>query len=144
MKKHTYIPGGIYKARVLDARILPDRSIQANEIRYGFNCVVAAYSMDGELAGEAEGGGIHNDPLTHNSPAVRFFRALQDIEIEKVCDLNCSEGACLLVEIETKIIPSLGVRNVITRFISREEMSLAEWECEAERMNDSGKCRSRL
>ena len=139
MKNNKKPLKGIYKALVLNATVQPDRKISFddpiddNKIKYGFNCIVKAYELNGELAGEAEGGGVHNFPLSHTSPAIKFLRALQDKNIEDVSGVDDAKGASLFVEIETKIIPSLGVRNVIKKFISRREMSLADWNREVMR-----------
>ncbi len=141
MKVHTPL-NGIFLATVVKTEVIPDREIppvemetELDEVKYGFNCIVAAYDLNGKLAGAAEGGGAHNLPLTHNSPAIRFIRAIQDNIIKNISNLPESTGACLLVEIETKIIPSLGVRNVIKKFISRNEMSLADWDREVANRN---------
>lgn len=135
MNKKTTPLKGIYKAQVLSADVLPDRDIhldgeeaELNKVKYGFNCEVAVYDIAGNHIGNAEGGGAHNLPLSHTSPAIKFFRALQNRNILSVSGMENSIGAYLLVEVEPKIIPALGQRNVIKKFISRREMSLADWE----------------
>jgi hypothetical protein len=135
---------GIYKAKVLCVKVLPDRDPDAKDVKYGFNCTVAIYGRNGEFLGVAVGGGAHNRPLSAASPAIRFLRALQDIDAKKICNLKRTKGAYLLVEVETKIIPAMGTRKIIREFISRRKMSLSDWESEAGRKNDSGKCPSRL
>ena len=135
MKNKKYPLKGIYKAIVLSAEVLPDRESPHDEpeakldpVKYGFNCIVAAYDPAGKCVGTAEGGGIHNLPLTANSPAIKCLRALQDKDSNNTASLPEIIGACMLVEIETKIVPALGTRNIITQFISRKRMTLADWE----------------
>lgn len=135
MKNEKYPLKGIYKAIVLSAEVLPDRESPRDEreaglgpVKYGFNCIVAAYDSSGKCVGNAEGGGVHNLPLTANSPAIKCLRALQDTGRNGLPPLPEIIGACMLVEIETKIIPALGARNIITQFISRKNMTLADWE----------------
>ena len=142
MNINTALEEGIHLAEVLDVAVLPDReilpsklNIEDNDVKYGFNCVVAAYGLNGKLAGKAEGGGVHNLPLTHNSPAIRFLRAIQDRDIKDASNLKNSVGAHLLIEIKREIIPALGVRNVIKKFISRNEISLADWDREVANRN---------
>lgn len=137
MNKKTTPLKGIYKAQVLSADVLPDRDIhldgedtELSKVKYGFNCEVAVCDIAGNHIGNAEGGGAHNLPLSHTSPAIKFIRALQSRNIKSVSGLDNSIGAWLLVEVESKIIPALGQRNVIKRFISRREMPLSGWENE--------------
>jgi hypothetical protein len=69
--KNSEIPiNGIYKEKVLYAKVLPGRESNSEDVKYGFNCAVTVYERGGEFLGVAEGGGAHNLPLTHNSPAI--------------------------------------------------------------------------
>ena len=141
MKINRPIPPGIHKGVIVDADFVPEndtppieRKQEDCEVKVGFNFIIAAYGVDGKFEGFVDSGVTYKSPINANSPIRKFLKAIQDANIEQMSCMKETKGKTLFIETDNDIIPGLGTRSIITRFLPKRNISLEAWNSEEDRL----------